>query len=94
MYKINNIAVLYGGSSSEREISLESGNRVHKSILELGYESYRGDTSASMKMQMESHPFSTTDVYSKTTLTNDYNDMSVDGVHQNPGVEWQFGVRY
>jgi D-alanine-D-alanine ligase len=39
MYKINNIAVLYGGSSSEREISLESGNRVHKSILELGYES-------------------------------------------------------
>ena len=39
MYKINNIAVLYGGSSSEREISLESGNRVHKSILELVYES-------------------------------------------------------
>ena len=39
MYEINNIAVLYGGSSSEREISLKSGNGVHKAILELGYES-------------------------------------------------------
>ena len=39
MREINNIAVLYGGSSSEREISLKSGNGVHKAILELGYES-------------------------------------------------------
>ena len=39
MCEINNIAVLYGGSSSEREISLKSGNGVHKAILELGYES-------------------------------------------------------
>ena len=39
MYEINNIAVLYGGNSSEREISLESGHGVHKSILELGYKS-------------------------------------------------------
>jgi len=39
MNEINNIAVLYGGNSSEREISLESGHGVHKSILELGYES-------------------------------------------------------
>ena len=62
--------------------------------IDLGYESYRGDTSASMKMQMESYPIGTTDVYSTTTLTNEYNDMSVDGVIQNPGVEWEFGVRY
>ena len=39
MREINNIAVLYGGSSSERDISLKSGNGVHKAILELGYES-------------------------------------------------------
>ena len=39
MREINNIAVLYGGSSSEREISLKSGNGVHEAILELGYES-------------------------------------------------------
>ena len=39
MREINNIAVLYGGSSSEREISLKSGNGVHKAILELGYKS-------------------------------------------------------
>jgi len=62
--------------------------------IDLGYESYRGDTSASMKIQMESYPLGTTDVYSTTTLTNDYNDMSVDSVRQNPGVEWEFGVRY
>ena len=62
--------------------------------IDLGIESYRGDTSASMKMQMESNPLGTTDVYSTTTITNDYNDMSVDDVLQNPGVEWEFGVRY
>ena len=39
MIKINNIAVIYGGSSSEREISLQSGEGVYKSILDLGYKS-------------------------------------------------------
>ena len=39
MGKINKIAVLYGGSSSEREISLQSGMGVHRAICELGYES-------------------------------------------------------
>tara|TARA_B100001079_G_scaffold48377_1_gene39530 strand:+ start:822 stop:1748 length:927 start_codon:yes stop_codon:yes gene_type:complete len=39
MGSINKIAVLYGGSSSEREISLQSGLGVHKAILELGFES-------------------------------------------------------
>ena len=33
------IAVLYGGLSSEREISLKSGLGVHKAICDLGYES-------------------------------------------------------
>ena len=39
MGSINKIAVLYGGSSSEREISLQSGHGVHKAILELGFDS-------------------------------------------------------
>jgi len=36
---INKIAVLYGGSSSEREISLQSGEGVYRALLELGFES-------------------------------------------------------
>ena len=39
MGSINKIGVLYGGSSSEREISLQSGLGVHKAILELGLDS-------------------------------------------------------
>jgi D-alanine-D-alanine ligase len=32
------IIVLYGGDSSEREVSLESGEKIYLAILELGYE--------------------------------------------------------
>ena len=39
MGSINKIAVLYGGSSSEREVSLQSGMGVHNAICDLGYES-------------------------------------------------------
>tara|TARA_X000000368_G_scaffold78059_1_gene58318 strand:+ start:3606 stop:4532 length:927 start_codon:yes stop_codon:yes gene_type:complete len=39
MVEINKIAVLCGGSSSEREISLQSGEGVHNAICDLGYES-------------------------------------------------------
>ncbi len=39
MGRINKIAVLYGGSSSEREISLQSGIGIHKAIIELGFDS-------------------------------------------------------
>ena len=39
MEEINKIAVLFGGSSSEREISLQSGRGVHKAISDLGYQS-------------------------------------------------------
>ena len=39
MEMIKKIAVLYGGSSSERQISLQSGEGVHKAMKELGYES-------------------------------------------------------
>ena len=39
MGNINKIAVLYGGSSSEREVSIQSGKGVHNAICDLGYES-------------------------------------------------------
>ena len=39
MGSINKIAVLYGGSSSEREVSIQSGMGVHNAICDLGYES-------------------------------------------------------
>jgi len=39
MGKINNIAVIYGGTSSEREISIKSGNGVHDALIDLGYQS-------------------------------------------------------
>ena len=39
MGNINKIAVLYGGSSSEREVSIQSGRGVHNAICDLGYES-------------------------------------------------------
>ena len=35
---LKNIAVLCGGSSSEREISMLSGKGVHKAIIEFGCE--------------------------------------------------------
>ena len=39
MGSLNKIAVLYGGSSSEREVSIQSGMGVHNAICDLGYES-------------------------------------------------------
>jgi len=36
---IKKIAVLFGGESSERDVSLESGKNIYLAILELGYES-------------------------------------------------------
>ena len=39
MGDISKIAVLYGGCSSEREVSLQSGMGVHNAICDLGYES-------------------------------------------------------
>ena len=35
---IRKVIVLYGGESSERSVSLESGKYVYKSIKDLGYE--------------------------------------------------------
>ena len=82
------------GWGLEISSTMKPEDHSEKYKIDLGYESYRGDTSASMKMQMETNPLGTTDVYSTTTISNEYNDMSVDDVLQNPGVEWEFGVRY
>ena len=38
MESIDKIAVLFGGSSGEREVSLESGKRVYDAIITLGYD--------------------------------------------------------
>ena len=38
MEKIKNIAVIYGGSSSEREVSLQSGEGVLNALNQLGYQ--------------------------------------------------------
>ena len=35
---IKKIAVLYGGMSAERDVSIESGKNIYAAILELGYE--------------------------------------------------------
>jgi D-alanine-D-alanine ligase len=37
MVKINKVIVLYGGLSSEKEISIQSGAGIHKALIELGY---------------------------------------------------------
>ena len=39
MENIKKIAVLCGGSSSEREISLQSGQGIYKALCDLGYKS-------------------------------------------------------
>ena len=38
MENIKRIAVLYGGSSSEREISLLSGQGIYSALCEIGYQ--------------------------------------------------------
>ena len=37
MAEIKNIIVLYGGVSSERDISLESGKSIYEALDQLGY---------------------------------------------------------
>ena len=40
------IAVLMGGISSEREVSLKSGSAVLKALVELGYDAYAMELNA------------------------------------------------
>ena len=43
MEDMKEVCVLYGGNSSEREVSLKSGKFIHKSLLKNGYKSYLVD---------------------------------------------------
>ena len=38
MDKVKKVCVLCGGESSERDVSLKSGQFIHKSLLNLGYQ--------------------------------------------------------
>ena len=40
MEDMKEVCVLYGGNSSEREVSLKSGKFIHKSLVKNGYKSY------------------------------------------------------
>ena len=40
MEDMKEVCVLYGGNSSEREVSLKSGKFIHKSLVKNGYESH------------------------------------------------------
>lgn len=42
--KIKNVAVLYGGDSSEREVSLETGKQIAEALKNLGYNTSLVDT--------------------------------------------------
>lgn len=42
--KIKNVAVLYGGDSSEREVSLETGQQISSALKNLGYKTALVDT--------------------------------------------------
>ena len=43
MEDMKEVCVLYGGNSSEREVSLKSGKFIHKSLVKNGYKSYLVD---------------------------------------------------
>ena len=45
------VCVLYGGNSSEREVSLKSGKFIHKSLLKNGYKSYLIDYADLTKLE-------------------------------------------
>lgn len=47
------ICVLCGGWSSEREVSLRSGNGVYNALLNLGYEAYLVDMDRNFEKQIE-----------------------------------------
>ena len=40
MEDMKEVCVLYGGNSSEREVSLKSGKFIHKSLVKNGYKAH------------------------------------------------------
>jgi len=54
---LGKIAVLYGGNSAERVVSLNSGNAVHAALLESGVDAIKIDTKENLIGQLAEHKF-------------------------------------
>jgi UDP-N-acetylmuramate--L-alanine ligase len=59
--KGNKIAVVYGGDSAEREVSLHSGREVHKALHELGYDAFLVDVTELLLNKADTSAFKGTD---------------------------------
>lgn len=57
----NHIAVIYGGDSAEREVSLHSGREVHKALTELGYDAFLVDVTELLLNKSDVSAFKGTD---------------------------------
>ena len=54
---LGKVAVLYGGNSAERDVSLNSGNAVHKALTESGVDAVKIDTKEDFIGQLSAHDF-------------------------------------
>lgn len=54
---LGKVAVLYGGSSAEREVSLNSGNAVHKALCDSGVDAVKIDTKDDFIGQLSKQKF-------------------------------------
>ena len=55
MKKFNKVMLIYGGISSEREISIISSTEIAKSLVNLGYDLIKIDANKSLKNEIEKH---------------------------------------
>ncbi len=54
---LGKVAVLYGGNSAEREVSLNSGNAVYKALVQSGVDAIKIDTKDDFIGQLSAHDF-------------------------------------
>ena len=54
---LGKVAVLYGGNSAEREVSLNSGNAVYKALIQSGVDAIKIDTKDDFIGQLSAHDF-------------------------------------
>ena len=54
---LGKVAVLYGGNSAEREVSLNSGNAVYKALIQSGVDAIKIDTKDDFIGQLSTHDF-------------------------------------
>ena len=55
MKKFKKVMLIYGGISSEREISIISSKEIAKSLVNLGYDLVKIDANKSLKHEIEKH---------------------------------------